>query len=250
MFGIKDIFTTINLMGGVVAVCLCIDGHPWAAGLAVMIGYAAGDTMDGWIARKLNSANQFGAEYDTIADHMSHIIAPAAIVYTVYAGAGLVAAPFDRILAIVLAGSIIVAASIRHARNIVVPVSFRGIWGGLPRSVLGFMAMSYANAALAPFLPGGLWLGVVLIPLMAAATLTRWPFPNHHLARKHFLHVRLLVISFFVVMPITLVLAPAFLYDVIFFFMFGYSLTSWMGLTPNERSAYREAVRTARQAAA
>lgn len=250
MFGIKDIFTTINLMGGVAAVCLCINGDPYAAGLAVMIGYVAGDTVDGWIARKLNSANQFGAEYDTIADHMSHIIAPAAIVYTVYADAGLLPAPFDMILAMALAGSIIAAASIRHARNIVVPVSFRGIWGGLPRSVLGFMAMSYANAALAPYLPGGMWLGVALIPLMAAATLTRWPFANHHLGRKHFLHVRLLVLSFFIVTPITVVVAPAFLYDVIFFFMLGYSLTAWMGLTPNERSAYREAVRTAREAAA
>ena len=83
MFGIKDIFTTINLMGGVVAVCLCIEGHPYAAGISILIGYAAGDMVDGWVARKLNSANQFGAEYDTISDHMSHIVAPAAIVYTV-----------------------------------------------------------------------------------------------------------------------------------------------------------------------
>lgn len=249
MFGIKDIFTTINLMGGVVAVCLCIDGHPYAAGLAIMIGYLGGDTLDGWIARKLNSANQFGAEYDTIADHMSHIIAPAAIVYTVYAGAELVPAPFDTILAMALAGSIIAAASIRHARNIVIPVSVRGIWGGLPRSVLGFTAMSYANAGLAPHLPGGMWVGVVLIPLLSASTLTRVPFPNHRLGRKHFLHVRILIVAFFAVMPVTLVLAPAFLWDVIFFFMFGYSLTAWMGLTPGERSAYREAVRTAREAA-
>ena len=89
MFGIKDIFTTINLLGGVVGICLCIDGRPYEAGLSVMLGYLLGDTLDGYVARKLNSANQFGAEFDTIADHTSHVIAPAAIVYTVYRDVGL-----------------------------------------------------------------------------------------------------------------------------------------------------------------
>ena len=33
-FGIKDLFTTINLLGGVVAICLCIDGQPyWDGGI-------------------------------------------------------------------------------------------------------------------------------------------------------------------------------------------------------------------------
>ena len=93
MFGIKDIFTTLNLMGGVVAICLCIDGEPYWAGVAIILGYGIGDTMDGWVARKLNSANEFGSEYDTIADHTSHVIAPAAVVYTVYRDVGLVPAP-------------------------------------------------------------------------------------------------------------------------------------------------------------
>ena len=50
MFGIKDVFTTINAMGGVVAICLCIDGRPFAAGVAMLLGYLCGDTVDGWIA--------------------------------------------------------------------------------------------------------------------------------------------------------------------------------------------------------
>ncbi len=61
MFGIKDIFTTINLLGGVVAICLCIDGRPYDAGVAVLLGYLLGDTMDGYVARKLGTSNQFGA---------------------------------------------------------------------------------------------------------------------------------------------------------------------------------------------
>ena len=249
MFGIKDIFTTINLMGGVVAVCLCIDGQPYWAGIAILVGYLAGDTVDGWVARKLNSANKFGAEYDTIADHMSHIIAPAAIVYTVYRDAQLVPAPWDQILAIALAGSIITAASVRHARNTVVSVSYRGVWGGLPRSVLGFTAMAYVNAGLAPYLPGGYWVGVVLIPLISAWTLTHWPFANHHFPRKHFFYVRWLVYLFFVALPLSAIFAPTFFFDIQFFFFLGYSLTAWMALTPDEHTEYRQAVRAAREAA-
>ena len=56
MFGIKDIFTTINVLGGAIAICLCVDGRPFEAGLAVMLGYAIGDPLDGWVARKLKAA--------------------------------------------------------------------------------------------------------------------------------------------------------------------------------------------------
>src|SRR4051794_40756627 len=184
MFGIKDLFTTINLMGGVVAMAFCVDGKPFEAGLAIMIGYLCGDTLDGYVARKLGTQNDFGAEFDTIADHLSHVIAPSVIVYTVYKDVGILPEPWGRILAIALAGWLMLSVSVRHARNIVRPVSYKGVWVGLPRSVLGFLAIAYCNARLAPYAPGGWWLGVVLILFMGIATLTYWPFPNHHLARR------------------------------------------------------------------
>ncbi len=250
MFGIKDIFTTINLLGGVVAICLCIDGEPYWAGFAIMIGYGVGDTMDGWVARKLNSANEFGSEYDTIADHCAHIIAPAAVVYTVYRDVGLVPAPWDQILAMALAGSIIVAASVRHARNIVRPVSYKGIWGGLPRSVLGFLAIAYVNSSLAPHLPGGWWFGVAFIPFLAFSTLTYWPFANHHLARRMRWAAWFGISLTFGGTVAAAVFVPSFLFDVFLFFMLGYSLTSWMTLTSTERKEFRERARTALSAGA
>src|SRR5688572_26058642 len=146
MFGIKDIFTTINLMGGVIAIAFCIDGKPFEAGVAVILGYAFGDTLDGYVARKLGTSNAFGAEFDTISDHLSHVIAPAAIVYTVYKDVDLLPPPGDQILAIVLSGSMILSVSIRHARNIVAPIEYKGVWAGLPRTVFGFLAIGYCNA--------------------------------------------------------------------------------------------------------
>jgi phosphatidylserine synthase len=241
-FGIKDLFTTINLLGGVVAICLCIDGHPYWAGLSVMIGYFAGDTLDGYIARKLGTSNQFGAEYDTISDHLSHIVAPAAIVYTVYKDAGLLPEPWGNVLAIALAASIIVAVSVRHARNIVAPVEVKGVWAGLPRSVLGFWAMSFVNATLAPHAPGGWWFGVVIIPLMSLATLTYLPFPSHRIARKHRLAFKVVAVIWLGTTAASIVAAPKFFFDIQFFFMAGYSLSAWMSLTADERVEYGKAV--------
>lgn len=247
LFGIKDLFTSINALGGAVAICLCIDGRPFAAGVAVMLGYLLGDTLDGWVARRLGTQNQFGAEYDTIADHLAHCIAPGAIVYTVYRHAELgIPDLWTQVLAGVLGSAIMLAASIRHARNIVRPVKYKGVWAGLPRSILGFVAISYANSALAPYAVGGRWLGVPLIFLLCVATLTYLPFPNHHLPRKHHWVVRLGVFSFLTVPVVVLLLRREFFFDVLFGFTSGYSLLSWTSLTPSELRDYRSAVARAR----
>jgi phosphatidylserine synthase len=247
---IPNVLTTINLLGGVVAICLCIDGRPFEAGVSVMLGYALGDALDGWAARKLGIANKFGAEYDTIADHTSHIIAPAAIVYTVYEDVGLLPGRWGQVLAIVLAAFIIVASSIRHARNIVAPVQYKGVWAGLPRTVLGFWAIGYCNATLAPYAPGGWWLGVVLIPVLSLATLSRLPFPSHHLpasAKAHRQLVNVLVVIFFVATFGVLVVKPAFMFDMLFFWMAGYAMSAWLAMTLEERKKYDAAVAVAKQ---
>jgi phosphatidylserine synthase len=246
MFGVKDLFTTINAMGGVVAICLCIDGHPFWAGVSMLLGYLCGDTLDGWIARKLGTSNQFGAEYDTIADHLSHCIAPGAIVYTVYRSADLGLVDWaQQGLAIVLGGSIMVTASIRHARNIVRPIEVKGVWVGLPRTVLGFLAVAYVDAHVAPRLPGGYWIGVGFIPLICVAALTYWPFPNHRMNRSHFGHVKILIAMFFVTTIGVMAWRPAYMFDVLLFWMVGYSGFSWASMTADERAHYRSVVRTA-----
>ena len=245
-FGIKDLFTTINLMGGVVAMCFCVDGKPFEAGLAIMLGYLCGDTLDGYVARKLGTQNEFGSEFDTIADHTSHVIAPAVVVYTVYKDVGIVPAPWDKILAIALAGSLILGVSVRHARNIVKPVSYKGVWVGLPRSVLGFIAIAYCNARLAPHAPGGWWLGVFLIPFMGIATLTYWPFPSHHLVKGLRPAAKVAAMIAFLSSIAFGFLKREFFFDLLWFWMVGYCLSAWMTLNPAERKAYRETVAAAR----
>jgi CDP-diacylglycerol---serine O-phosphatidyltransferase len=246
VFGVKDVFTTINLLGGVIAICLCIDGRPYEAGIAVVLGYLLGDTLDGFIARKLGTANEFGAEYDTISDHTAHVIAPAAIVYTVYKDAQLLVSPWDQVLAMGLAASLVVSVSVRHARNIIAPVEFKGVWAGLPRSVLGFIAIGYCNSSFAASAPGGWWLGVVLIPAMAIATLSYFPFPSHRMSRSHHLHVKILIFLFIASTSYAMLLRRELLFDVFTFWMTGYALTGWLSMTREERTHFWGVVREAK----
>jgi phosphatidylserine synthase len=243
-FGIKDIFTTINAMGGVVAIALCIEHEPFWAGVSMLLGYLFGDTLDGWVARKLGTSNQFGAEYDTIADHLAHCIAPGAIVYTVYRSVDLGLPPLaQQLLAIFLGGSIMVTASIRHARNIVRPIEVKGIWAGLPRTVLGFLGVAYVNAELAPHTLGGYWFGVVLIPASCVAALTYLPFPSHRMNRVHHTWVRFFILAAFLTTIVLGVLYPRFVFDILWIWMMGYSIGSWASMTGEERKAYFAEVR-------
>jgi CDP-diacylglycerol--serine O-phosphatidyltransferase len=245
MFGLKDVFTSLNVLGGVVAVCLCVDGRPFAAGIAIMLGYI-GDLLDGWVARLTKSGNAFGAEYDSIADHLSHCIAPATIVYLVYQDAELGLSPrLTKLVAIALASVIILTGTIRHARNSVRPVQYPGVWVGLPRSVMGFMAIALANSPLFPLAPGGQWLGVLILPVLCVLCLSYVPYPNHRMLRKHTVFVRCMVGSFLVTTFSVLALAPTFMFDVLFFWMGGYTLGAWMALSGEERKIYRQAVKTA-----
>ena len=253
MFGVKDLFTTINLMGGVLGITFCVDGKPHWAGAAIMLGYLFGDTLDGWVARKLGTQNQFGAELDTIADHLSHVIAPATLVYTVYKDVGLLPKPYGQILAIVLAASMMISVSIRHARNIVAPINFKGVWSGLPRSVYGFIAIGYCDSVLAPYAPGGYWLGVVVILVGAVITLTYLPFPSHHLgrgSRSQRLAMKVAVAITFATSIGIVFFRREFFFDLLFFWMVGYCLSAWMSMTPDERKQHREAVAETKAAAA
>jgi hypothetical protein len=112
--------------------------------------------------------------------------------------------------------------------------------------VLGFWAIGYCCAASAPDVPGGWWLGVVLIPALSVATLTYLPFPSHHITRRHFWWVNALLVLFFVAVFSSLLFARAYLFDVIFVICTIYSAISWTSLTGDERLAYAAAVAKAK----
>jgi hypothetical protein len=94
--------------------------------------------------------------------------------------------------------------------------------------------------------PGGWWAGVALMPAMAIATLTYFPFPSHRMSRGHHLHVKVVISLFLASTFYALLLHRAILFDVVTFWMVGYALTSWLSMTREERARYRQVVDAAR----
>ena len=135
-FHVKDLFTMVNLISGVVAVHFVLFGQPRTAGFTVLVGYLFGDMLDGTVARMTNRSNRFGAELDSIVDHFVHVIVPSIILYTMYRDAG------HELLGLVGLGILVGTATIRHARLAAEKFDFPLCWCGLPRTISGFAAMS------------------------------------------------------------------------------------------------------------
>jgi phosphatidylserine synthase len=237
MFGVKDLFTAVNALAGVAALALCAEGNWLWACYAVIAGYAA-DMVDGSVARALNEANRFGAEFDTAADFVTQAVAPALIVYLVYrdAGAALALSPrAAQLLGAALAAALIVPGCARYARRNVRPVAVDFAWIGLPQTVASFVTLGFVNSVAVRQLPGGLWAGVVLIPALAALELSNLPFKNHRGRRRNFGHVRLLIGGFLITSTAAFLFAPRVAWDVLLFWELGYVVTAQLALTPEER---------------
>ena len=246
MFGVKDLFTTVNVLSGVAAIYYCMHGRPLAASFSFLVGYGA-DAVDGTVARLTRAGNRFGAEYDAAADFVAQAVAPAFVAYTLYAGAyarlGISPRAAD-LLGIFLAAVLVVVASVRQARNAVRPVAIDFAWIGMPRNVASFLILSYANSVLWSRVPGGLWWGVPLVLAIAIAELSPWPFMSHH-GRKQFWWAKILVSAFFITTPVAALFFTHYAWDVVFFWTTGYTTLSWTAMTRDERRQVREAVRAA-----
>jgi CDP-diacylglycerol--serine O-phosphatidyltransferase len=247
MFGIKDLFTTLNALGGVLALYFCIEGNPLHAAYAVLLGYAA-DMVDGSVARALGEANRFGAEFDTAADFVAQALAPAFIVYLTYrdsAAALALTSPAARGLGLLLAGILVVVACARYARRNVRPVAIDYAWIGLPQGVVSFILMGFINSTVVARWPASLWCGAVLVPVLAWLELSNLPFKNHRGRRRNFVHVRIAIAAFVATTAAALLLGQRAGWDLLCFWTAGYVCTSWSAMTPPERRLARIGVRRA-----
>jgi phosphatidylserine synthase len=243
MFGLKDVFTSLNALSGVVGIYFCIKGHPLWASYSFLVGYAA-DCVDGLVARATRSGNRFGSEFDSAADFVAQALAPAFIVYALYAQSAArlgVRAAVAEAIGLALAAVLVLAATIRQARNTVRPVAVDFAWVGLPRNVASFVLLGFANSVLFSRLPGGLWLGVPLVVLVAVGELSNLPFMSHH-GRKQFFWAKLFLIGFLTTTPLSVFICPRFAWDVVFFWTAGYAAGSWSVMTREERQQVRDAV--------
>jgi CDP-diacylglycerol--serine O-phosphatidyltransferase len=125
LFVLPTLFTVANLFCGYLSIWGSIRGTFESAALLIILA-AILDMLDGRVARLMNSASEFGEEYDSLADLVSFGVAPAVLAYSW----GL--SDFDRI-GWMVSFLFVVCGSMRLARfNIQTHVTDKKYFIGLP----------------------------------------------------------------------------------------------------------------------
>jgi len=231
-FGVKDIFTLVNLLGGVAAVGFVQRGEARNAGYAVLVGFLLGDILDGAVARRTGTANLFGAEFDSVADHFVHVFVPGLVIYSVYESSGHAA------LGLTAFAALIICATIRHARFAAARFHFPLCWCGLPRTVSGFAALSFPLSSLFVELHPRWLVGAVLVVVLSAMNLAPIPYMTHRGQRAMQPVVRLGVVLFLLGPPVLFLVARRFTFDALLASMIVFALLGWVPVHPDERRAF------------
>jgi CDP-diacylglycerol--serine O-phosphatidyltransferase len=238
-FGVKDLFTLVNLMGGVAAVSYLFDGRPQAAGYALLAGYLLGDALDGVVARLTRTSNRFGSEFDTATDHLVQAIVPAIIVFVVYSRGG------HKTMGFVLMAIVMGCATIRQALFSVARLPDPLMYCGLPRTVSGYASMALVlSRSFTERAGDGLFAGAaVLVALLAIMGLLPIPYMTHRGARRMQWYVKVVSVGFLVTPAGAFFVARDYTFDILFIWMFGYAATAWIPLRKDERRSFFERYR-------
>lgn len=181
---LPNAFTIGNLLLGMTAILLCLQGYDKWAAIVVLAGMVV-DGVDGRLARALGVESDFGRELDSLADIVTFGAAPAVIMYEVQLHAlGL----FGGAIAVLFP----VAGAVRLARFNIRDARTRH-FVGLPITAAGaIMAAFTLYRGLAPTD----WLPVVsLVATFLMVSRVRYPdFKKASLPRMTFTVVPLLVI--------------------------------------------------------
>lgn len=231
-FGVKDLFTMVNLLSGVVALRYALAGEVREAGYAVIVGFLLGDIVDGIVARRTGTANAFGAELDAITDHFVHVFVPAVVIYQVYAEGG------HRDLGLAAVAVLVAGATIRHARLAAVRFDFPLCWCGLPRTISGFAALSFPLSTLFARTDLGYLIGFAVVAVLSALNLAPIPYLTHRGRRSMQLYVKLPVIAFLLSTPVLFLVARRYTFDVFFLGLLTFAVAGWLPVHPDERRQF------------
>jgi phosphatidylserine synthase len=231
-FGVKDLFTMVNVLGGVFGIYFAAIGEPALAGYAILAGYFFGDALDGPVARLTKTGNRFGSEFDSAADHIGQGIAPAVVVFSAYRLGG------HKGLGLLLMAALITTASIRQARFNVAKFDFPLTYCGLPRTVSGFVALAFPNSMLFKHTTIGLVLATVVIAGVAALNIVPIPYMTHRGQRAMQWWVKPLVASFLISPFVAFFVARDYTFDVMLLHAVAYVACGWMPVLPDERRAF------------
>ena len=78
---LPNLFTTGTLFGGFYAIVSAMQGRYEAACIAIFVAMAC-DSLDGYIARKTNTASDFGKEYDSLCDMVAFGVGASLVMFS------------------------------------------------------------------------------------------------------------------------------------------------------------------------
>ena len=82
MFNLANLFTSFNLISGILAIILAVTGHLFAAAMCVFAG-AFFDFLDGFSARLFKTNGELGKQLDSLADMVTFGVVPGVIMMVV-----------------------------------------------------------------------------------------------------------------------------------------------------------------------
>jgi CDP-diacylglycerol---serine O-phosphatidyltransferase len=183
----KDYFTITTILLGF-AVLLFSFEHKIIIASALIIAGSIFDLLDGVVARKTNTQNKFGSEFDCIADLVIYSMAPAIMTFFVLYD-------YNKWYAIIIGSLPLLFGCLRLARFNVKRIEYPGYWIGLIRPASAFLIISFLNTKLAtnPLITG------IYILLVSVLNVTLIPYIGHHkrklnLATKIILSIIVIII--------------------------------------------------------
>lgn len=204
---LPDLFTTANLMCGVVASYLALQGELTIACGLLFIA-ALFDVFDGLVARAMGGGSELGKQLDSLADMVSFGVAPGFIVYST-AGAFLTSTVMAQgrgveilgatgyywvqLPALALSLVIPVAAAWRLAKFNIDPRQSHGFLGlPTPANALFWAGLILGMAHRPHLLPAYpstsfhiyWWILVALVPILSLLMLSEVPLPSLKLRHK------------------------------------------------------------------
>lgn len=189
----KDYFTIMTILLGFAALLFSFEQKFRIASALIIVG-AAFDLLDGVAARKTNTQNKFGAEFDCIADLVIYSMAPSIMIFFMLY-------PYNKWYALIIGSLPLLFGCLRLARFNVKRIEYPGYWIGLIRPASAFLIISFLNTRLAanPLITGA------YIMIVSVLNVTLTPYIGHH---KRKINLTTKIILFILGM---IVIASAFL---------------------------------------
>ena len=258
-FKTKDLMTVGNIMGGLVASFISVEGmaastvqetknYVFWAGVSILVAYLF-DALDGVVARALHQQNKFGGEFDNVADLVAYSIAPGFIIYLTYRGIvfkGL-EPHLAMILSILLASIPPLFGCMRFARFNTFRYDIEGFWLGYPRPASALLLVSMVESGVFQNNTLVQYIGIGVIVLLGFMNVSLFPYIGHH-GRKFTRHLGwiLIYVAFSVASSLILGLVgwlpKHVVFDIVFLWMTFYLFINWVDIPKQTRLEIKQAI--------